>query len=193
MESSSWTSLEVVKLLVQALLPIVVLCLGVMFDRRTKRLEQTIWQAQRGVEWKQKLFDQSISDLNLIYCCFNYVGDWKKEPGAVIEAKRRLDSLLYGYQLLLQPRSLSGYEKLMDAAFETRRGKGLPIRLRANVDMFRNELTDWRSEYETMFVNSESRLKRSDFAVLYNAFMRCFFEDVGVGHGLNKLLISTET
>jgi hypothetical protein len=54
------------------------------------------------------------------------------------------------------------------------------VRLRANVEMYRAELSDWREEYAEMFVSSDKRLKRVEFNRLYDDFMVQFFDDVGL-------------
>jgi hypothetical protein len=115
-----------------------------------------------------------------LYCAFNYIGDWHNSPGEIIRVKRKLDTLLFSYRLLLNPKTLEAYNLLMAAAFETGRGRGQAVRLRANVEMYRAELSDWREEYAEMFVSSDKRLKRVEFNRLYDDFMVQFFDDVGL-------------
>ena len=53
---SPWNSLEVVKLAVSVLTPIVLIILGIWVSRLARRLEQMQWANQTIIEWRIKIY-----------------------------------------------------------------------------------------------------------------------------------------
>lgn len=174
----TWSSLEVAKLLVQALIPLSLFTLGIVFDRRSKEIQQLMWVIQKNIEWRQALFTATIEDLNKIYCAFNYVGDWRDfSPPEIISAKRRLERQLRGYAPLLNSATIQAFDQLMDVSFETQRGRGEKIRLRCNVAMYQG-LPSWKEEFELMFVPEAERTRRIRFQEEYENFISAFFKNI---------------
>lgn len=178
---TAWTSLEVAKLLVQSLVPLAIFAFGVLVARRAKSWEEAAWQTQKGIEWKQSLFDRTIGNLNKLFCAFNYVGDWRTlAPPEIIKVKRELDGAIYGYKMLLGRETLDAYGGLMNVSFETARGRGKLIKIKANVEMYKEELQDWKDSYTEMFVPPDLRTRRKEFNLLYDKFIAFYFRDVGL-------------
>jgi len=176
-----WNSLEITKLAVEALVPLSIFVLGGVVERRSQLLEQTIWKAQKGIEWKQSLFDRTIGGFNKLFCAFNYIGNWRNlSPQEIIETKRALDVEIYGYRMLLSPETVTAYNKLSDVAFSTFRGRGLQMQIRANVSMYAGSAHDWNDSYREMFVPDAEHVKRRDFNSAYENFMSLYFGDVGL-------------
>lgn len=178
--ANPWTSLEVAKLLIQALIPLTVFALGILFSRRAKQIEAAVSAQQTQTEWRQQLLTRTVPRLNKLYCAFNYVGGWERfAPQEIIDVKRELDGDVYTFSPLLAEATLSAYRDLMNSAFETGRGRGKKIRLRANIDMYQ-ELETWRDEYGDYFVLSNERLTRDSFRQKYDHFVKHLFNDAGI-------------
>jgi hypothetical protein len=80
-----WNSLEVVKLLVAALTPIVVGVGGYWINRRLKSLEAAQWSQQKIVERRIQAYDELAPSVNRLFCFFAYLGSWKEtKPSEVI-------------------------------------------------------------------------------------------------------------
>lgn len=73
--SPSWNSLEIAKLAVAALTPLVVAAIGLVVVRATKRIEAGQWINQKLVEKRIALLGDALPQLNDLYCYFVYVGN----------------------------------------------------------------------------------------------------------------------
>ena len=176
-----WSSLETTKLVVDLLLPIVLLGLGFLIFFLERRIEEKIDQGKFGRNWRKDLYEAMARDLNVIYCVFNYVGDWREySPVEIIRSKRELDFRMHAYSGLFSEGTLLAYEELMNACFETGRGRGSTLQIRANVNMFKESLRVWKEEFEQQFVDEGQRLKRKDFAELYSKYKGKLFSDLGL-------------
>ncbi|HEY0348815.1 MAG TPA: hypothetical protein VGC60_11755 [Pyrinomonadaceae bacterium] len=66
----TWNSLEIVKLLVSGLTPIVVLIIGIWISRSLKRLEFLQWTNQKITEKRIAVFEELAPLLNDLLCYF---------------------------------------------------------------------------------------------------------------------------
>lgn len=176
-----WSSLETTKLVVDLLLPIALLGLGLLIFFLERRIEARIDQGKFGRSWRKDLYEAMARDLNVIYCAFNYVGDWREHtPTDIVNSKRELDFRMHAYSGLFSEGTLSAYKELTDACFLTERGRGSTLQVRANVKMFKESLKEWKDEYDQYFVAEEERLKRKDFAEVYSKYKMKLFSDLGL-------------
>ena len=175
-----WSSLDVAQLIVDLLLPIVLIFLGFFIFLLERRIENKIDQGIFARNWTKDLYEAMARDLNIIFCGFNYVGDWRKHsPYELIASKRELDFCLHAYSDLFSDVTLQSYQRLMSACFVTERGRRSELLIRANVAMFKHSLYEWKDEYEQHFVTEEYRLVRSEFRKLYFEFKTNLFSDLG--------------
>jgi hypothetical protein len=63
-EGSSWSSLEIVKLIVSALIPLAVVGVGYLVTRATKRLESVQWANQTVIHRRLDIFSEVAPKLN---------------------------------------------------------------------------------------------------------------------------------
>lgn len=92
MVAASWTSLEITKLVVAGLTPVLVAALGFWLNRRLKSLEQAQWAQQKVIDRRIKAYDELAKPLNELFCFFCYVGSWKEiTPPDLVRLKRELD------------------------------------------------------------------------------------------------------
>jgi hypothetical protein len=128
------TSLEIVKLVVAALVPLGVAVLGWWFTRLVKRLDATQWLNQKLVEKRIAIVDQLASDLNDLYCYYLCVGNWKDlSPADIITRKRRLDRLININRPYLSEGTETAYEELISELFSTYATPGSDARLRSTL------------------------------------------------------------
>jgi hypothetical protein len=82
--------------------------------------------------------------------------------------------------MLLDAQTIDAYDSLMDLCFETSRGRGAFIKIKANVEMYKEVVPNWREEYTNMFVPAELRVRRQEFNLFYNRFISAYFMNVGI-------------
>ena len=119
------TPLEIAKLLVGALTPIVVAVPGYWLNRRLKSLESAQWAQQKIVERRIQAYDELAPALNKLFCFFGYVGGWKEiEPPTMIALKRTLDERAHISAPLFDRDFLKVYNELLERCFTTFGGWG---------------------------------------------------------------------
>ena len=149
-----WNSLEVTKLIVSSITPIVVLLVGVWINETVQKQADT--QNARNAElqrqwdlYKQQLDQHSVKEkaliekrvilwnkiaerLNDIYTYNVYVGDWQKiTPEQLLEHKRETDKIIYSYRPFFSESFFRSYRAYMDSAYKTYRGWNKDAGIRA--------------------------------------------------------------
>ena len=118
-----WNSLEITKLCVSLLTPIVIAVATYQYNVHKDLDVQQQERLRRVVAKRVELWDAMAPKMNDIYCYFLYVGRWKEmEPQEIIERKRDLDALLYSNRILFSQPFFESYQEFMSAAFEMYRG-----------------------------------------------------------------------
>src|SRR6516225_5319485 len=98
---ASWTSVQIATLVVEALTPITVAGLGVLFARTSRRIEQVQRANQTVVNRRLDIFGQLAPGLNQLLCFATFVGGWKEiQPKDAIATKRKLDETMYANRVL---------------------------------------------------------------------------------------------
>lgn len=151
--AAEWNSLEATKLAVSLLTPLVVLGLGLLINRASRRLEQAQWANRQLIERRLNLYDVMAPLLNDLFCFFTLVGDYRSvEPPAAISAKRTLDKSFYVNRFLFGPAFSATYAAFMDVCFQTYTGIGEPAKLRSTIELQRPERETWNEEWNDLFV-----------------------------------------
>lgn len=126
-----WNSLEIAKLIISTLTPIIVLVLGLWISRSLKRLENLQWTNQKITEKRITAFEELVPLLNDLLCYFTFVGCWKDlTPPEVVKLKRRMDRIVHVNALLFSKEFLSKYNDFINAGYGTYSGWGQDARLR---------------------------------------------------------------
>lgn len=116
--ASSWTSLQVATLAVDALTPITVAGLGVLFARTSRRIEQVQWANQTVVSRRLDIFGELSPGLNQLLCFATFVGGWKEiDPRKAIAIKRQLDETMYANRVLFSEELFAAYHRFMTSLF----------------------------------------------------------------------------
>jgi hypothetical protein len=185
--ASPWNSLEVVKVVVAVLTPVLLVGLGVVINRAARRVEEAQWAGRKLVERRLELYDVMAPLLNDLYCFFECIGTFREvEPPKAIELKRDLDKTFYVNRFLFTPPFSDHYDSFMTTCFKTHTGAGENAKLRASVaQQQRQRGSRWETTWVAMFVPEEevpsSNDGRSTFTASYTALMECFADQLGIG------------
>ena len=122
-ERGLWNSLEVSKILVGAMTPLVVFFFGYQLNLGDKERTDRIAQFERVTQKRLDLWDEIAPGLNNIYAYLMYVGEWRElDAKKVIAKKLKADEVVYGYQPFFSQEFFEAYLAFNDAAFETHNG-----------------------------------------------------------------------
>lgn len=177
---SLWNSLEITKLVVSSLTPIVVACLGIMIHRATKAYESKQWRNQKLIEKKIQIYDVLAPAFNDLFCYFNYIGDWKKyPPSEIVALKRSVDKSIYLASPFFSPDLISNCLAFQKACFQTYAGWGREPLLKTSFSRRKEAFgREWQTQWETLFsdqVSSPEMIKSA-----YDAIMVKFAEEIGI-------------
>jgi hypothetical protein len=171
-----WNSLEVVKLLISSLTPILVIVLGYYVSEielgqsslnAARERRATLLNAERI-----KSYDAIKDDLNRIDCFITNVGTWKAEtPFTVIGYKRDADRVMYEDQGIWSEQTFAAYNAYMDAAFATFQGPGKDARIRTDWGE-KEALLNWKKEWNSQLTGQEADNYKSAYDAMYKSFNR---------------------
>jgi hypothetical protein len=181
MFATGWNSLEVVKLIVAALVPIVVFALGWPITRAARRLDQAQWATRKLIELRLELYADMASSLNDLLCFFRLVGDYQTvTPPVALERKRTLDKAFYVNQHLMSEDFAQCYHDFIAACFLTYTGPGRPAQLRASRRRQEHERENWDSSWNELLIPDNSPATTlSELNKRYYALMDIFGEEIG--------------
>ena len=181
--AAEWNSLEAAKLAASLLTPLVVLGLGLLVNRASRRLEQAQWANRQLIERRLSLYDVMAPLLNDLFCFYTLVGHYRSvDPPAAVAAKRTLDKTFHVNRFLFSPPFSAAYNSFMDTCFQTYTGVGEPAKLRSTIEFQRPERRDtWNEEWNDLFVfPTRHASSLSDIRLAYERLMNCFAEELGV-------------
>jgi|SRR6185295_5196210 hypothetical protein len=175
-----WNSLEIAKLAVSILTPLLVLGIGLGINRSLKRLELRQWTSQKVIEKRLKIYDELAPSLNDLLCYFTFVGSWKDlTPVEVIKTKRLIDRIVHVNAPLFSKDFKRKYDILIDCCYETFTGWGRDARLRTTSTRYKLG-EGWDPKWDDCFskeVEADPEAVRS----AYNALMKQFSVELGIG------------
>ena len=133
--ADSWTSVQIVTVVVDALTPLTVAGLGFYVARASRRIEQVQWANQTVVTRRLDIFAQLAPGLNQLLCFATFVGRWKEiQPRQAIATKRQLDETMYANRVLFSDELFAAYHHFMTALFAMYATTGADALLRAPID-----------------------------------------------------------
>ena len=178
-----WTTLEVAKLCVQALTPILVAIFGLWIARRTKRLDQKEWTSRRVIERRVEIYDEIAPILNDFLVYFTFVGHWKElTPSELVAAKRKLDRIVYTTSAFFSDKFMPAYQSFIASCFETYTGWGFDTRLRC--DPMRHEEAakeNWDNQWDELFSPEEERTTDDEVKGQYSSLMNVLANELQLG------------
>jgi hypothetical protein len=191
----SWTSLEIVTLIVEALTPIAVVGLGVVFARTSRRMEQVQWANQTLVTRRMDIFAQLAPGLNQLLCFATFVGGWKEiRPSQAIAIKRKLDETMYANKLLFSDELFTAYHDFMATLFAMWATTDADAHLRAPIKSDwggdRRHLPWWEEESMAGLFSASKPASTDDIQAAYDALAERFRADLYVTSQTRPLLTS---
>lgn len=178
-----WNALEIAKLIVSALTPLLVLIIGLWISRSLKRLEYHQWTNQKLTEKRIEIFEELAPLFNDLLCYFTFVGCWKElKPPEVVQRKRSTDRIVHVNAPLFSKEFVNRYNDFIAACYGTYSGWGQDAKLRTLSDRRKAAAgNSWEAAWDSCFADtkncSEPRVVKSSYALL----MSCFSEELGVG------------
>lgn len=123
--NDKWNSLEIVKLFVSALSPILVAIFGFILNKSLKKIDQKQWTNSKIIEKRLLVYDKVVPILNDLLCFHCYVGNWKElTANDIIAYKRILDKELNVYSPLFSKAVMEKYEYFIAKYYQTNTGWG---------------------------------------------------------------------
>jgi hypothetical protein len=179
---SPWNSLEVAKLLVSVLTPIVVVAVGFWINRRLKGMEHLQWSNQKIIEKRIAIYDAIAPLLNDLMCYFTYIGCWKDlSPVEVVALKRHLDKIAYVNAPLLPPSFLQKYNALMESCYQTYSGWGNDAKLRTQYERRRQAAdSKWSDEWDCCFADRNFVSEPTEVRRQYTELMTYLASELGI-------------
>jgi hypothetical protein len=187
-----WDNLEIAKLLVSAVTPLVVLLIGSRINRSLKQLEERQWSNQKVVEKRLEIYDELAPLLNDLLCYFTYVGNWKElSPPEIVALKRTLDKKGYINAPLFSEQFSGRYWDFINVCFEVFTGWGEDAKLRTGTALRKDVAqVHWKPEWDRYFTAPDSVSDPTEVKGNYDALMEAFAQELGVGLVLERVTYS---
>ena len=181
--NSLWNSLEIAKLIISALTPVMVVLIGLWISRSLKRLEYLQWTNQKITEKRIAVFEELAPLLNDLLCYFTFVGCWKElSPPEVVERKRKMDRIVHVNAPLFSEEFVTRYNDFINDCYRTYSGWGRDAQLRTLSDRRRKAAGDsWNTQWDVYFTDKHSCSSPQEVKSQYQLLMSCFSKELGVG------------
>jgi hypothetical protein len=152
---SSYSNLDIVRLAIDALTPILVLVLGIFVTSSLKK-------GERSTDLRSEIYKTIGMDLNDIYCYLSFVGGWKElSPIDVIARKRSVDRAIFTYRPFFSEELFITYQKFMHESFRPYGRAGIDACIRSDVessngDRRRHCNNKWDPGWENRFTKEQN-------------------------------------
>jgi hypothetical protein len=190
--ASSWTSVQVVTLAVEALTPITVAGLGVLFARTSRRIEQVQWANQTVVTRRLDIFGQLAPGLNQLLCFATFVGGWKEiQPAQATAVKRKLDETMYANRVLFSDELFAAYHHFMSTLFAMYATTDADAHLRAPIESKwgnRRNMDWWHEDPMAGLFSQANPASIEDIQAAYDQLAQRFRAELYVTHQTRPLL-----
>jgi hypothetical protein len=188
--TDSWSSVQIVTVIVDAATPVTVAVLGVIFARASRKIEQVQWANQTVVTRRLEIFDILAPGLNQLLCFATFVGGWKEiDPPKAIAVKRDLDQIMYANKVLFSDELFAAYHAFMGVLFDMFGTTGADAKIRAPIQSRwgnRRDLNWWNDALSGRFTDEAASLEGIQAA--YDALGEQFRADLYVTHQARPLL-----
>ncbi|PKD39129.1 hypothetical protein CWO84_15480 [Methylomonas sp. Kb3] len=170
-----WESLEIAKLGVSLVTPVLVLILGIIINNSIKTSE-------RATALRSEIYKTVGGDLNDIYSYLAFVGCWKEmTPLEIIAKKRAVDKAMYTYKPFFSNELFHTYETFMEEAFAPYGGSGKDARIRSDISTAdgdrQSHSKEWEVEWGDRFTKERNKLAQDQ---AYNRFLEQLARDLAL-------------
>ena len=181
----SWTSLEIVKLVVSTLTPLAVVFLGIFVNRLSRRVEAAQWANQSVITRRLEIFTEISPKLNQLYCFATFVGRWKETPPEqAVAFKRDLDEIMYSNRILFSDELLIAYYGFMSTLFSefAKMQCDAPLRVQISSSLGDRRALSWWNESSRAFFAESNLPSREEVECAYRQLGERFRADLYVMH-----------
>ena len=176
----TWTSLEIVKVIISCLTPIIGGIIAWRLSQISKEVENKQWTDRKIIEKRLEIYDRVVPMLNDLYCFYKKIGNWKElTPSRVIELKRILDKDFYVNNHLFQTDILSPYNNFIATCFVMRTGEGHDAKIRADYSDRKNFIPEWEEDWKNLF-KPEEKAEKTDIDKYYDRLINTFRSELGL-------------
>lgn len=178
--NDGWSSLEILKLAIAALTPILVAILGWYLTRVAKNFEYAQWRNQRLIDKRVHIYDDLAPQLNDMLCYFTFVGNWKEfTPHAVVELKRAVDKKIYLATPFFAPDFTEACSKFLGLCYTTFQNWGQDATLKTPLARRKEAAgASWKSEWDSCFSTESSSME--EIREAYQDIMSIFSREIGL-------------
>jgi len=153
-----WNSLEITKLVIEALTPIFVVYIGYIINININKIESNKLNNQRIIEKRLEIYDDVVPKLNDILCFHCYIGNWKDiSSKEIINLKRMLDKKINIYSPLFDDDLVNKYNLFIKCYYEINNGWGKDAKIKSLYDRREEFSNVWSEEDRLLF--SEAYIK----------------------------------
>lgn len=182
-----WNSLEVMKLLVSGLTPVILAFIGLYLNRMLKKFEHRQWRNQKLIEKRLNIYDDLAPLLNDLLCYYTYIGSWKDfTPEQIVEKKRIIDKKLYIAAPLFSKNFFSEIMTFINLCFKPFQGWGHNAKLLTATERRKEVFAkqgekEWDKKWDELFITNANevtdpqKIKESYFRI-----MKVFSDDIGL-------------
>ena len=173
-----WNSLEIAKLLISTLTPIVIAFLAFRFNKIIKRLDKKQWTNQKIVEKRIEIYDKIVPKLNDLLCFYCYVGNWKDiSPIDVIRLKRELDKEINIYAPLFSNPLIEKYNDFIHLCFKSFTSWGHDAKIKSLYGHRKEHNSKWDEKWVVCF-DTENVIEPKDIRIKYTDLMETLKKDL---------------
>ncbi|QRY81947.1 hypothetical protein JVX91_12870 [Pseudomonas sp. PDNC002] len=171
---SVWNSLEVTKIVIAALTPIMVGCVGYLIQSEVADQAQERRTSERLVDRRLAVYDEIRLNLNRIYCFIDDVGTWKEEtPEKIYAYRRQIHAVMHSNRAIWSSDTFEAYSRYMDQiAFETFQGVGQDASIRTIRYQKEHGIPGWRAEWSERLTDEKDPAHSEAYAALQKLISR---------------------
>jgi len=178
---TTWNSLEIVKVIISCITPIIGGIIAWRLARIGKDIENRQWTNRKIIEKRLEIYEKLVPDLNDLYCFYLRIGNWKEiSPEKVIALKRKLDKNFNIYNHLFQWDILSEYNEFIHLCFETYTGPGKTAKIKSSFENREKYIKDWDSKWNESFM-PEKESDHKKIKTSYDRLIKIFRKELDLG------------
>lgn len=177
--AAGWSSLEIAKLVVAALIPVAIFSAGLIVAREARKYEERQWVARKLFEARLECWDKfgpPLLDLNNF---FALIGHFREiTPPQAFELRRKIDEVAYTNVHVLGAGFLERYNSFMHTCFVMHTGFRGHEALRTSLSRHRAErgAGDWDPTWDQLFAPEEMASTPADVGAAYSDLLNSFTE-----------------
>ena len=147
--------MDIMRLIVSFLTPVVVLILGIWVKKASTDYEKRASLNDKIIAKRVGVYDEIGKDLNDIFAYVAQVGQWKDfSPEAIVNKKRSVDKIMYMNRPYWSTAAFKAYKDFIQTCFHTFNGIGEDAKIRAATIQF-EKLPTWKEEWKSKWFYHE--------------------------------------